>query len=81
MKQPTFKTDIGQLLWDLHGPTHPNRLVSTSQMADILRLAPATLETMRSRGGGPEYLKVRSRVYYDLVAGIRWYEDNMEVHI
>jgi hypothetical protein len=50
-------------------------------MADILRLAPATLETMRSRGGGPEYLKVRSRVYYDLVAGIRWYEDNMEVHI
>lgn len=38
--------------------------VSTTEAAEIVGLAPATLETLRCRGGGPPYYKIGRRVVY-----------------
>ncbi len=80
MNTPKFKTHTSQLLWEIHYPSHPDGLVGTKSLANILHLAPSTLEAMRSRGGGPEYIRIRGRVFYDLETAIRWFEDNMEAH-
>jgi phage terminase Nu1 subunit (DNA packaging protein) len=80
MQTPKFKTSIGQALWEVHSPSYPDRLVPTASLASILRLSKPTLATMRSRGGGPEFLRIRGRVFYDLATAIQWIEENMEVH-
>lgn len=38
--------------------------LNTEQAAEYLHLSPKTLETMRSRGGGPPYVKFGRRVIY-----------------
>ncbi len=80
MKQPTFETTIGQSLWAAHAPTYPDRLLTTDQVAAITRLKKTYLETLRSRGGGPGYLRFNGRVFYDLAKLIHWIEDSMETH-
>jgi hypothetical protein len=80
MKQPTFTTSIGQALWAVHAPRHPDRLLTTEEAAAISRNTKAYLETLRSRGGGPEYIKIGSRCYYELVAFIHWIESRMITH-
>lgn len=80
MEQPTFRTSIGQSLWAAHAPTHPDRLLTTDQAAAISRLKKTYLETLRSRGGGPEYVRFNGRVFYDLAKLIQWIEDSMEIH-
>lgn len=56
----------------------PPRTLDTRESADYLRLQPSTLETWRSRGGGPKFSKLGSRVVYRiedleafLTAGVR----------
>ena len=39
-------------------------VVDTKQASGIVGLAPSTLSTLRSRGGGPQYAKVLGRVVY-----------------
>lgn len=50
------------------GPQQAQRspLLSTRQAADYLNrlYAPATLESMRTRGGGPPFRKINGRVFY-----------------
>lgn len=41
-----------------------NVFITTAEAAAMLRLSPRTLEKMRQRGEGPEYFKVRGRVWY-----------------
>lgn len=43
---------------------YDDALVDTKEAARILNLAPATLATWRTRGGGPDYVKLGSRVAY-----------------
>jgi hypothetical protein len=44
----------------------PNPFLSTEEAAARVHLSPATLERMRVRGDGPEFLKVSAkRVIYD----------------
>jgi hypothetical protein len=38
--------------------------MSTDEAAAYLRLAPSTLVTRRTRGGGPKYVRAAGRVYY-----------------
>jgi phage terminase Nu1 subunit (DNA packaging protein) len=80
MQLPIFQTSIGQALWEVHSQSYPDRRVTTNELADILRVSKATLETWRSRGGGPEFFRIRGRVFYDLATAIQWIEKNMEVH-
>ena len=39
--------------------------LSTPEAARVVGLSPATLASLRTRGGGPPYLKIDSRVVYD----------------
>lgn len=47
-----------------------NRLMNTNQASEYFRnqhgftVTKATMETLRCRGGGPPFVKVRGRVYY-----------------
>lgn len=79
MTSPTFQTPIGQALWAVHHSTYPDRLVPPTPAAHIARVKQSYLATLRSRGGGPEYIRLNSRVFYDLVKLIEWIEGKMEV--
>ena len=57
-------------------PWHGQTLLNTRQAADYLDglYAAATLESMRTRGGGPPFRKLNGRVFYlpeDLDAWVR----------
>ncbi|MEO0852927.1 MAG: helix-turn-helix domain-containing protein [Cyanobacteria bacterium J06648_11] len=56
----------------------PDRLYTTPEAAQILRLADRTLERMRGQGDGPPYVKLgqglRSRVVYRGADLITWIE-------
>ncbi|MDD4648825.1 MAG: hypothetical protein PHO79_02225 [Desulfoplanes sp.] len=80
MQKSTFTTPIGQALWEVHAQKYPDGLLTTEEAAGISRNTKAYLETLRSRGGGPEYLKIGSRCFYVLVPYIRWIESRMETH-
>ena len=48
------------------------RMLDTKAAAERIGLAPATLETKRSRGGGPPYLKLGAKVVYSEEELERW---------
>lgn len=48
------------------------QFLTTAEAADLLRLAPQTLNKWRCIGGGPSYLKIGGRVVYDRGALIEW---------
>jgi hypothetical protein len=54
-----------------------NEVVDTKRAAKIVGLSPATLETLRSRGGGPPFVKVRRRVGYVVTQLRRWRDARM----
>jgi hypothetical protein len=53
-----------------------DRLLTTVECAEVLRLSPRTLERLRVRGVGPRYVKagpgIRSRVLYRLADIRAW---------
>jgi hypothetical protein len=51
---------------DVNAAPAKRDLVTTTQAADHLGLAKATLTKLRCVGGGPPYYKVRHRVFYSL---------------
>lgn len=63
---------IGQAIFEAHAPRYPDGLVTTRDAAGILRLRPTYLETLRCKGGGPEYLRMGARIYYQLSALAAW---------
>lgn len=77
---PEIKAILNEL-----GADHPDSLL-TKQASDYLtrfkgvKTAASTLEVMRSRGVGPRYRKVRSRVFYSL-AGLDEYAAGVEIKI
>lgn len=54
------------------------RLVNTQTAADYLGLRPVTLEAWRTRGGGPEYVRLGRAIRYDMAALDRFIEANSE---
>jgi|WetSurSiteA1Bulk_404760.scaffolds.fasta_scaffold180416_1 hypothetical protein len=42
------------------------RLLTTREVAKILRTSPAQIANMRMRGEGPNFLKFRRRVLYEI---------------
>ncbi len=50
---------------------------TTPVAAEYLGLSPATLETLRSRGGGPPFVKLGRRVVYRQVDLDRWLEERV----
>lgn len=43
---------------------NPNDLLTTGQAANLLKLAPGTLQNWRTQGIGPKFIKRRNNVYY-----------------
>lgn len=49
--------------------------MTTAMAAEYVGLSPATLETMRVRGGGPVFVKLGARVVYQREDLNRWLEE------
>ena len=49
-----------------------SKLLTTQEAAEYLRIAASTLNKMRLTGGGPEFLKLGTRVVYDMKDLERW---------
>ncbi len=64
---------ISRAIMQAHAGRFPDGLVPPEQAAEILRLSPATLATMRSRQSGPPWLKSGSRVYYRIEDLAAWF--------
>jgi predicted DNA-binding transcriptional regulator AlpA len=52
----------------------PNELIENEDAAKVLRVKPATLNTWRTHGYGPEFLKVGRRVLYRRSDVLAWIE-------
>jgi hypothetical protein len=52
----------------------PKRFLTTSEVTDAYSVPVKSLETMRTRGGGPVYSKPYGRVLYDRADVEAWLE-------
>jgi hypothetical protein len=59
--------------------TDPERLLTETLAAELLRLSSRTLQAWRSQGVGPEYVKAGRAVRYRRTALIAWTEQNTVV--
>lgn len=48
--------------------------VDTQRAGELTGLSPLTLQALRHRGGGPEYLKIGNKVRYEIAELTRWNE-------
>ncbi|MCB1509261.1 MAG: helix-turn-helix domain-containing protein [Hyphomicrobiaceae bacterium] len=66
---------------DHHTPPDGDRLLTTTEAADVLRLSNRTLERYRVTGGGPRYIKLgpgkRARVVYRQADLETWLNDGV----
>jgi len=51
-------------------------LLTTNQLAKLLKLAASTLTSMRSRGGGPGFIVLGHCVYYAIEDVQNWFKAN-----
>ena len=58
-----------------YGLPHFPKLLSTKELAKVLKMSHRSLENMRQRGEGPKYIKVGRAVRYDLVDVQAWIPD------
>ena len=70
---------LGQAIFEAHTRRYPDGLVTTKEAAGILRLRPSYLETLRCRGGGPEYVRHARRVFYQLRTLAEWADSRTEI--
>lgn len=70
---------IGQAIYDAHSGRYPDGLVTTDEAARILRLRRSYLETLRCKGGGPEYVRHARRVFYQLRTLAEWADSRTEI--
>lgn len=70
---------IGLAIFEAHTQRYPDGLVTTKEAAGILRLRPSYLETLRCRGGGPEYVRHARRVFYQLRTLAEWADSRTEI--
>lgn len=54
--------------------------LNTDDAARYVALAPATLTTLRCRGGGPRFIKLRSRVVYRVADLDAWLDANVRAN-
>jgi len=47
-------------------------LITTSELAELLRTTPNSIRVMRSRGKSPPYLKISKECLYDREDVIKW---------
>jgi len=52
------------------------KLLTTPELAAVLRITPRTVEAMRSRGDGPPFSRVGAQVRYDADAVDLWLKRN-----
>jgi predicted DNA-binding transcriptional regulator AlpA len=67
------KKELYQAVLEAHRDRFPDGLLTPVEVAQIVRLSPKTLATLRSRGGGPPAIKSGSRVYYRLQDVAAWF--------
>ena len=56
--------------------TETPKLLTAQEAADWLKMSRGALDVLRSRGGGPRYIKRGSRVFYDPADIIAWLESH-----
>jgi hypothetical protein len=62
-------------------PLDPHACYLPAQLAAYLQVSEDTLETWRRRGGGPEYLKLKSgRIRYEGQAVLQWLASRRRRH-
>ena len=69
---------IAQAIIQAYRDRYPDGLVPPQDAAHILRLQASYLATLRSRGGGPTYLKIGARTYYRLETLAQWFAGRAE---
>lgn len=52
------------------------RLITPQQLADLVGVAVSTLKKWRSIGGGPPWVRIGRRIFYDLVEVEKWIDQN-----
>jgi len=60
----------------MHPAEHKRRFVNTKQLSAIIGIAESTLEKRRLSGDTCPYIKLGSRVLYDLDAAFEWLENH-----
>jgi len=63
---------IGQAIFDAHKNKYPDGLLKTPEAAHILRLRETYLQTLRCKGGGPAFVRLGARIYYQLHVLAAW---------
>lgn len=49
-----------------------NKYISDKELAGVIGLSRYTLQRYRCEGGGPPFIKLKSRVLYDVVKATAW---------
>lgn len=56
------------------------KLISTEDAAELIRLRPQTLRSLRSKGGGPAFIRLApNRVAYSIADLEKWTEERKRI--
>ena len=58
--------------------TRSGRLLTTSEVAELIASTPAALKQMRQRGTGPRYIKLDTRVRYAPADVMAWVNEGRQ---
>ncbi len=70
---------IAQAIIQAYRDSYPDGLVPPQDAAHILRLQASYLATLRSRGGGPAYIRMGGRIFYHLEDLAQWFESRSTI--
>lgn len=76
-----MNTDLGQVgqkSFDAHIGSFKDELLTTAEAATVVHLNSAYLANLRYRGGGPEFIRIGRKVYYELRHLCRWLESRTD---
>lgn len=67
------RDQIAQAILQAHAHKYPDGFAQPVDAAKILRMSPKTLATLRSKGGGPPWIKTGRYVFYPLTELAQWF--------
>lgn len=69
---------IGQKAFNAHVGNFKDELLTTTEAANVVHLNSAYLTNLRYRGGGPDFVRIGRKVYYELRPLCRWLESRAD---
>lgn len=70
-----MKSEI-EAIYETYQGRYPGDLLPVDDVSYLSGLMKSTLDTYRSRGGGPPYLKIGRRIGYPLRQFCQWLDEN-----